>query len=147
MQKHSSLVENAPTAHIFYHLTIDINSQHPHLLGFDSNLVPNSSIYYFSRILERILNIQNVLRDSHVIQHFILGIPRIIGKFIRLVLFFLQDTAGSTANTEYFDYSLDLRGINRILGKIIKRSSEMTKIAIPVQDISKNSEQSLYYAG
>ena len=44
MQKHSSHAENAPTAHIFYHPTININSQHPHLLGFDINLVPNSNI-------------------------------------------------------------------------------------------------------
>ena len=44
MQKHISHVENAPTAHIFYQPTIDINSQHPHLLGFDGNLIPNSNI-------------------------------------------------------------------------------------------------------
>ena len=70
---------------------------------------------------------------------------QIIRKFIRLDLFFLQDTAGSTANTEYIDYSMDLKGITQILGKIIKRSSEMAKIAIPVQEISENSEQSLYF--
>ena len=47
MQKHISHAENAPTAHIFYYLTIDINSQHPYLLGFDSNLVPNFNILLF----------------------------------------------------------------------------------------------------
>ena len=51
MQKHISLAENAPTAHIFYHPTIDINSQHPHLLGFNSNLIPNSSILLFQPYL------------------------------------------------------------------------------------------------
>ena len=51
MQKHISLVENAPTAHIFYNPTIDINSQHPHLLRFDSNLVPNFNILLFQPYL------------------------------------------------------------------------------------------------
>ena len=146
MQKHRSLVENAPTAHIFYHPAIDINSQHPHLLGFNSNLILTQVFTYFSRILERISNIWNNLRDLHVLQCFLLEIPRILGKFIRLVLFFLQDTAGSTANTDYLDYLLDSERITRIHRRIIKRSSEMANIAIPVQEISKNSEQSLYCA-
>ena len=47
MQKHISLTENAPTAHILNNLTIDINSQHPYLLGFNSNLVPNFNILVF----------------------------------------------------------------------------------------------------
>ena len=47
MQKHISLAETAPTAHIFNNPTIDINSQHPHLLGFGSNLVPNFNILVF----------------------------------------------------------------------------------------------------
>ena len=51
MQKHISLAENAPTAHIFYHLTIDMNSQHPHLLGFNSNLIPNFNILLFQPYL------------------------------------------------------------------------------------------------
>ena len=51
MQKHISHAENAPIAHIFYHPTIDINSQHPHLLGFDSNLVPNSNVLLFQPYL------------------------------------------------------------------------------------------------
>ena len=45
--KHISLAENAPTAHIFNNPIIDINSQHPHLLGFDSNLIPNFNISVF----------------------------------------------------------------------------------------------------
>ena len=51
MQKYISHTENAPTAHIFYHPTIDINSQHQHLLGFDSNPVPNSNILLFQLYL------------------------------------------------------------------------------------------------
>ena len=74
-----------------------------------------------------------------------LGKTQIIRKFIRLDLFFLQDTAGSTANTEYTDYSLDSGGRTRIIGKIVKRSSEMAKIAITVQEISEFSEKSLYF--
>ena len=46
--KDISHVENAPT--IFNHPIIEINSQHPHLLGFDSNLVPNSSIFIISAV-------------------------------------------------------------------------------------------------
>ena len=47
MQKHISFAETAPTAHIFNNPTIDINSQHPHLLGFDSSLIPNFNILVF----------------------------------------------------------------------------------------------------
>ena len=47
MQKHISCAENAPTAHIFNNMTIDINSQHPYLLGFNSNLIPNFNILLF----------------------------------------------------------------------------------------------------
>ena len=47
MQKHISCAENAPTAHIFNYPTININSQDPYLLGFDSNLVPNFNILVF----------------------------------------------------------------------------------------------------
>ena len=47
MQKHISCAENAPTAHIFNYLTINISSQDPYLLGFDSNLVPNFNILVF----------------------------------------------------------------------------------------------------
>ena len=47
MQNHISCAENAPTAHIFNYPTININSQDPYLLGFDSNLVPNFNILVF----------------------------------------------------------------------------------------------------
>ena len=46
-KNHISCAENTPTAHIFNYPTIDINSQHPYLLGFDSNLVPNFNILVF----------------------------------------------------------------------------------------------------
>ena len=39
--------ENAPVTHISNNPTIGINSQHPYLLGFDSNLVPNFNILVF----------------------------------------------------------------------------------------------------
>ena len=46
-KNHISCAEKTPTAHIFNHPTIDINSQHPYLLGFDSNLIPNFNILVF----------------------------------------------------------------------------------------------------
>ena len=71
---------------------------------------------------------------------------RIIWKFIRLDLFFAgYSRVHCKYQIGYIDYSLDLGRINQILGKITKRSSEMAKIAIPVQEISKNLEQSLYF--
>ena len=93
----------------------------------------------------RISNIWDNQRDSHVLKCFLLGEPRIIGKFIRLDLFLLQDTAGSSANIEYIKYSWDLGRTTQILRKVIKSSSEMAKITRPAQEISKFSEQSLYY--
>ena len=144
-KKHISLAENAHTAHIFYYLTIGINSQHPHLLGFDSNLIPNFNILLFQPYFGEDSEYLEQFERFACISAFLLGITQIIGKFIRLDLFFLHDTEGSTANTKYIDYSMDLRRITRIFGKIIKRSSEMAKIAIPIQEISENLEQSLYF--
>ena len=74
-----------------------------------------------------------------------LGIPRIFRKIHFDWSYFLQDTAGFTANTEYIDYSLDSERKTRILRKIIRRSSEMAKIAIPAQETSEKSEKSLYF--
>ena len=42
-----SCAENTPSAHILNYLTIDVNSQHSYLLGFDSNLIPNLNILVF----------------------------------------------------------------------------------------------------
>ena len=87
MQKHILHAENVPTTHIFNHPTIHVNSPHPYLLGFDSNLFPNFNILLFSCILERIPNIWKNQRDSLVLKRLLLGITRMLGKFIRLVLF------------------------------------------------------------
>ena len=58
-----------------------------------------------------------------------LGKSRIIGKFIRLGLFLLQDTAGSTAIVEYIEYLLDSGSNNPNTWEIAQSSSEMAKIA------------------
>ena len=47
MQKRILPTENAPGAHFLNNPTMDIHSQHPYLLGFDSNLVPNFNILVF----------------------------------------------------------------------------------------------------
>ena len=47
MQKHILPAENALGAHFSNNPTMYIHSQHPYLLGFDSNLVPNSNILVF----------------------------------------------------------------------------------------------------
>ena len=48
--KHILHAKNEPTAHIFKHLICEMNSQHPYLLGFDSNLAPNSNNFIISVI-------------------------------------------------------------------------------------------------
>ena len=47
MQKHISPAGTALPANIFKNLTMHIHSQHPYLLGFDSNLIPNPHILVF----------------------------------------------------------------------------------------------------
>ena len=94
----------------------------------------------------RIPNIWDNQRYLCTLKCFLSGKSQIIGKFIRLGLFLLQDTAGSTATiTEYIEYSLDLEGLTQIFGKFIKSSSEMAKIARPAQETPKFLEQSLCY--
>ena len=46
-KKHILPAETAPSAKIFKKPIMHIHSQHPYLLGFDSNLVPNSNILVF----------------------------------------------------------------------------------------------------
>ena len=88
MQKHISLAENTPTAHIFYHQTIDMNSQHPHLLGFDSNLIANFNILLFQPYLgEDSKYSEQSERFSHTSASPLGNNPN-NRKFIRLVLFF-----------------------------------------------------------
>ena len=55
----------------------------------------------------RIPNIQNNQRYLCVYMYILLGKPQIIGKFIGLGLFLLQDMAGCTVIGEYAEYSLD----------------------------------------
>ena len=47
VQKHILPAETAPSAKFFKDPIMHIHSQHPYLLGFDSNLVPNSNILVF----------------------------------------------------------------------------------------------------
>ena len=47
VQKHILPAETAPSANAFTNPIMHIHSQHPYLLGFDSNLVPNSHILVF----------------------------------------------------------------------------------------------------
>ena len=63
MQKHISHAKNAPTACILMHPIIEINSQHPHLLGFDSNLIPNSSSFIISAVSLGGFQIFRTIRD------------------------------------------------------------------------------------
>ena len=56
-------------------------------------------------------------------------------------LIFYRVQQGSPQYTEYIEYSLDSARNTQIIGEIIKRSSEMSKIAIPAKEISENSEK------
>ena len=100
-------MENAPTAHIFYHPTIDTNSQHPYLLGFDSNLIPNFNILLFQ------LYLGEDSKYSEQSERFTCNSVSPLGNKLNNWeihlngFYFLQDTAGFTANTKYFDYSMD----------------------------------------
>ena len=144
MQKHISCAENAPTAHIFNNLTIDINSQHPYLLGFGSNLVPNFNILLFQLYPGEDSEYSEESGRFACNSVSPLGNTPNIWEIHFDWSYFLQDTAGFTANTECINYLLDSERITQILRTII-RSSEMAKIAIPAQEISENSEKSLYF--
>ena len=145
MQNHISCAENAPTAHIFNYLTININSQGPYLLGFDSNLVPNFNILVFQPYPGEDSEYSEESERFTCISASPFGNTPNIWKIHFDWSYFLQDTAGFTANTKYIDYSLDSERKTQIIGKIIKRSSEMAKFAIPAQEISENLEKSLYF--
>ena len=61
---------------------------------------------FFSHISERILKIHGNQRYLSMYVYIALGKVQILGKFISLGLFLLQDTAGSTAfNVDYARYS------------------------------------------
>ena len=145
MQKHISCAENAPTAHIFNNPTMDIYSQHPYLLGFDINLIPNFNILVFQPYPGEDSEYSEKSGRFTCISGSPLGNTPNIRQIHFDWSYFLQDTAGFTANTEYIDYLLDSERITQILGTIIRRSREMAKIAISAQEISENSEKSLYF--
>ena len=126
--KHILLAENAPTAHIFNYPTIDINSQHPYLLGFDSNLVPNFNILLLQPYPGEDSEYSEESGRFACISASPLGNTLNIREIHFDWSYFLQDTAGFTANTECIDYLLDSERITQILRKIIKKSSEMAKL-------------------
>ena len=66
MQIHISHTEYAPITHILNNPVVEINSQHPHLLGFDSNLIPNSSISTISAISGRRFRIFGRIGEIHL---------------------------------------------------------------------------------
>ena len=118
MQKHIAPAENAPSAHISNNLTIGINSQHPYLLGFDSNLVPNSNILVFQPYLGED---SEYSEESGRFAHNSappLGITPNIQEIHLDWSYFSEDTAGSTVNTEYIEYSPDSERKTRIIWKI-----------------------------
>ena len=109
---------NAPTIPTFEYSVLESYSSYPCLLGFDSNLIPNSSIFlYFSHISVRIPNIWDNQRYLCVYMYILLRKSQILGKFISLGLFLLQDTAGSTAfNVEYPNIHFIQTGIPHQMG-------------------------------
>ena len=107
MQKHISLAGTALSAHFSNNTTIDINSQHPHLLGFDSNLIPNFNILVFQPYLGED---SEYSEESGRFAHNSappLGITPNIREIHLDWSYFSEDTAGSTVNTEYIKYSPD----------------------------------------
>ena len=115
------------------------------MLGFDSNLVPNFNILVFQPYPGEDSECSEESERFTCISVSPLGNTQNIWEIHFDWSYFLQDTAGFTANTEYLDYLLDSERITQIIGKIIRRSSEMAKIAIPAQEISENSEKSMYF--
>ena len=115
------------------------------MLGFESNLIPNLNILVFQPYPGEDSEYSEESGRFTYISASPLGNTPNIWEMHFDWSYFLQDTAGFTANTKYIDYSLDSERITRILGTIIRRSSEMAKIAIPAQEISENSEKSLYF--
>ena len=96
--------KNAPTAHIFNYPIININSQDPYLLGFDSNLVPNFNILVFQPYPGEDSKYSEESGRFLPISASPLGNTPNIWEIHFDRSYFLQDTAGFTANTEYIDY-------------------------------------------
>ena len=115
------------------------------MLGFDNTLIPNFNILVFQPYPGEDSEYSEESERFTCIPASPLGNTLNIWEIHFDWSYFLQDTAGFTANTEYLDYSLDSERITRIIGKIIRRSSEMAKITISAQEISENSEILLYF--
>ena len=113
------------------------------MLGFDSNLTPNFNILVFQPYRREDSEYSEESGRFACISASPLENTPNIWEIHFDWSYFLQDTAGFTENTEYIDYSLDLERKTRIIREIIKRSSEMAKFAIKVQEISENLEKSL----
>ena len=121
MQKHISLAGTALTAHISKNPTSDINSQHPYLLGFDSNLIPNLNILLFQPYPGED---SEYSEESEEIRMTIQCIsswecPEYLGNSLRLVLFLTGYSRVSLQNTEYTEYSLDPSRKTQIIEKVI----------------------------
>ena len=94
MQKHILPAETAPSAKFFKNPTTDIHSQHPYLLGFDSNLIPNLNILVSQPYPGEDSEYSEKSGRFACMQRLPLGIPRIIGKIVSLVLFFQRIQQG-----------------------------------------------------
>ena len=101
-------VQKMHLLHTFFNYpTIDINSQHPYLLGFNSNLVPNFNIVVFQPYPGEDSEYSKESGRFTCISAFPLGNNPNVWEIHFDWSYLLQDTAGFTANTEYIDYSLD----------------------------------------
>ena len=100
MQKHISLAETTLTTHISNNPTIDTNSQHPYLLGFDSNLVPNFNILVFQPYPGEDSEYSEELERFTCSSASPLGNTLNIRKIHFDWSYFLQDTSGFTAYIE-----------------------------------------------
>ena len=116
-KKHISCAENTSTAHILNYLTIDLYSQHTYLLGFDSNLVPNFKILVFQPYPEEDSKYSEKSGRFACNSASSLGNTPNIWEIHLDWCYFLQGTAGFTANSEYIDYSPDSERKTQIIGK------------------------------
>ena len=115
------------------------------MLGFDGNLIPNFNNLVFQPYPGEDSEYSEKLERFACITVSLHGNTPNIWEIHFDWSYFLQDTAGFTENIEYSDYSLDSERITRIIGKIIRRSSEMAKIAIPAQEISEKLQKSSFF--
>ena len=99
---------------------MDINSQHQHLLGFDSNLIPNFNILVFQPYLgEDSEYSEESGRFARISAPPLGNNPNIREFHVDWSYFFQRIQQGSLQKTEYIDYSLDSERKTRIIGKII----------------------------